>query len=140
MSIEIKKVNDRHYTVNGKNISQDMEDNWLAFVEFTPSETKAFYEHLAKKPIILEQVEQVLLEVKSERIKQELKWGQQNHKPIEWIPILGEEVGEVNKALLETYFGYDGAKGYEEYRKELIQVAAVAVAMVESLDRNVNLR
>lgn len=76
----------------------------------------------------------VLREVIEERIRQDEKWGEQNHTPIEWIPILGEEVGEVNKACLETYF-QDG-DDYSDYREELIQVAAVAVAMVECLDRN----
>lgn len=79
----------------------------------------------------------VLQEVLEERAKQHLKWGQQDHAPAEWLMILGEEVGEANKAALETFFGYEGASRlYSEYRKELIQVAAVAVAMVESLDRN----
>ncbi len=81
--------------------------------------------------------QQVLNEVSQERARQENKWGQQNHSPANWLMILGEEVGEVNKAALETYFKYEGAdKDYSSYREELIQVAAVAVAMVESLDRN----
>lgn len=80
----------------------------------------------------------VLKEVAAERASQEAKWGEQNHSPAEWLMILGEEVGEVNKAALEVHFKYDkdSAKDYKSYRAELIQVAAVAVAMVESLDRN----
>lgn len=79
----------------------------------------------------------VLQEVLEERAKQTLKWGEQNHAPFAWLAILGEEVGEANKAALETHFKYPGADtDYSEYRKELIQVAAVAIAMVESLDRN----
>ena len=98
----------------------------------------------------------VLLEVLEERKRQDDKWKQQNHPPIEYCAILGEEVGEVNKSALEGHFGYPykaiGQDGYtvrydpsteeaklahyREYRKELIQVAAVAVAMFESLDRN----
>lgn len=51
--------------------------------------------------------------------------------------ILGEEVGEVQKAALESYFRYEGRNNdYSDYRKELIQVAAVAIAMIESYDRN----
>lgn len=85
----------------------------------------------------------VLNEVLQERIKQEQKWGQQNHIAPNWLMILGEEVGEANKAALETYFYNNGPReagsedrDYSEYRKELIQVAAVACSMVESLDRN----
>jgi len=86
----------------------------------------------------------VLNEVLLERQRQEEKWGQQNHNAPEWLMILGEEVGEANKAALETYFaargpkpdGYESVEDYSNYRAELIQVAAVAVSMIESIDRN----
>lgn len=75
-------------------------------------------------------------EVSLERNNQEKKWGEQNHHPMEWLAILGEEVGEVNKAALEAYFaGYESTGNFSNYRKELIQVAAVAISMVESFDR-----
>lgn len=81
-------------------------------------------------------MEKILEEVQQERIKQDAKWGEQNHLPIEWCAILGEEVGEVNKEALENHFRYNDKRNYTNYRTELIQVAAVAVAMIESLDRN----
>jgi len=65
--------------------------------------------------------------VKAERARQDAKWGEQNHGPDTWIRILGEEYGEVCKAVNES--------DLREYRNELIQVAAVAVAAVECLDR-----
>jgi NTP pyrophosphatase (non-canonical NTP hydrolase) len=80
----------------------------------------------------MQQTNEVLREVKEERQKQETKWGQQNHLPQDWLMILGEEVGEANKAALEAKFG-DGKINL--YREELVQVAAVAVAMIESYDR-----
>ena len=64
----------------------------------------------------------------SERKKQDLKWGEQNHNIYKWLAILGEEVGEVNKAVLEDK--------YDEVLDELVQIAAVSVAMIESLERN----
>lgn len=76
-------------------------------------------------------------EIRQERQRQLDKWKIQNHLPIEWLPILMEEVGEVSREALENHFPvYKPFKGFENYRKELIQVAAVAVAMIESLDRN----
>ena len=80
-------------------------------------------------------------EIAEERLRQERKWGQQNHTPMHWVPILVEEVGEVAKTALETHFQneypqYQKHTDYAEFRKELIQVAAVAVAMIESHDRN----
>jgi len=53
----------------------------------------------------------------------------QNHKPFKWLTILGEEYGEACRAALEA-----GNIRYR-YRDELIQLAAVAVAAVESIDR-----
>ena len=91
-------------------------------------------------------------EIKAERKRQESLWGEQNHSPIEWIAILTEEVGEASKNALDGHFMNDLKDGwgeplpitgetkrmrhYEKYRKELIQVAAVAVQMIESFDRN----
>tara|TARA_B100000902_G_C26522458_1_gene533892 strand:- start:137 stop:394 length:258 start_codon:yes stop_codon:yes gene_type:complete len=79
-------------------------------------------EHMKKEDIV-----KLIL---SERNKQDIKWGEQNHDIYKWLAILGEEVGEVNKAALEDQ--------YDEVIDELVQVAAVAVAMIESLDRNRN--
>jgi len=93
----------------------------------------------------------ILKEIKAERERQNQKWGEQNHKGIEWIAILSEEVGEASKEILDHHFKNpvkntegksvapavaDQALRLSCYRKELIQVAAVAVQMIECLDRN----
>jgi len=72
-------------------------------------------------------------EIQAERCRQDIKWGEQNHNPIEWLVILMEEVGEASQAAVNGYFG--DPTFYEEYRKEVVHVAAVAVAMMESYDR-----
>ncbi|MFQ5516392.1 MAG: hypothetical protein ACE5E8_02360 [Acidimicrobiia bacterium] len=41
--------------------------------------------------------------INSERYRQEAKWGQQHHSPMEWIGILGEEYGEACRAVLEGH-------------------------------------
>lgn len=101
------------------------------------------------------QSENVLNEVLIERERQDAKWGKnRTHTPLEWLMILGEEVGEANRAALQSHFNYplpgEGidlddlhssterrkSRWNSEYRKELIQVAAVAVAMIESYDRS----
>jgi NTP pyrophosphatase (non-canonical NTP hydrolase) len=71
---------------------------------------------------------QVLIEVAGERMRQEVKWGQQDHGAHGWLPILTEEFGEVGKAMCEN--------DPVNLREELIQVAAVAAAWVECIDRN----
>ena len=80
---------------------------------------------IRKKPSIFDSIEK-------ERKRQDDKWGLQNHDPDKWLMILGEEVGEANKAALEAHFC---SKPLNRYRRELIQIAAVTVAMIECLDR-----
>lgn len=75
----------------------------------------------------------VLAEILEERHRQDQKWGEQNHSPIEWQGILMEEVGEQAREANENHF--EGKDSLVKYRKELVQVAAVAVNMIECLDR-----
>lgn len=54
-----------------------------------------------------------------------------------WISILTEELGEAAKEANDIFFyAQKGEAAKARYREELIQVAAVAVAMIESIDRN----
>jgi len=76
---------------------------------------------------------QAILSVVAERGYQLGKWGAQHHQPAVWLAILTEEVGEVAKEIADATAG--GIKfNHEHYRNELVQVAAVAVAAIESLD------
>lgn len=77
----------------------------------------------------------VLGEVTTERFKQEEKWGQQNHGDFKWLTILGEEVGEACEAALKSSIQTASLFHRIQLRDELIQVAAVAVAHIEALDR-----
>ena len=74
----------------------------------------------------------VVLDAIRERRRQESKWGEQNHIPSYWYSILGEEFGEVGKEVNNYVFDNSDT---DKYREELIQVAAVALAAVECLDR-----
>lgn len=141
--IQIKHNSEQKtYEVNGKLIYIDSNGNFIAQCELTWQELKAFKEYLNPKPsssstICTTLQNAIIEEIKAERIHQQQKHGIQNFTPLEWLPILGEEVGEVNKAVLETYFQYEGIDStYSEYRKELIQVAATTLQMLECFDRN----
>ena len=59
--------------------------------------------------------------------RQDDKWDQRDHVPAFWMNILMEEVGETAQAVVEH--------DLEKFRCELIQVAAVAINAIESLDR-----
>lgn len=73
-----------------------------------------------------------LYDVTVERQRQDAKWGEQNHDPFTYLSILMEEVGELAQAALHARFGGEAAKGM---RTEAIHTAAVALAIVECLDR-----
>lgn len=82
--------------------------------------------------------EKVCQEILSERVRQDAKWGPQNHTPVAYFAILAEEHGEVAKEVVEATFARSAAERREriaKMRTELIQEAAVAVAMIEALDR-----
>lgn len=98
---------------------------------------------------ILDSIGVVLKDVVSERLQQEQKWGEQNHKQIIWLGILAEEFGEAAKEINELHFRPGGSVALDKpdqehilheqrkrVRDELIQTIAVGVAMVESFDRN----
>ncbi len=78
-----------------------------------------------------------VIDIGIERSMQDAKWGVQNHAPEWWLAILMEEVGELAQAILETHFdnGTD-LGGTANIRKEAVQCAAVAMAMIECIDRN----
>lgn len=70
----------------------------------------------------------ILQDILNERDRQDDKYGAppRNLKPTFYLPVLMEELGEVARAILE-------GKSLD-YRRELIQLAAVAIAAVEEFD------
>jgi len=66
-----------------------------------------------------------IAKVLAERARQDEKWGQRNHGDIAWSVILGEEVGEACRAILEE----------GDVEREVVQIAAVAVAWLEAIYR-----
>ena len=73
-----------------------------------------------------------LTSILEERRRQTEKWGEQNHTLGNWGLILMEEVGEWSEAALHTQFGGPKAAGL---REEAVQVAAVALQIVQWLDK-----
>lgn len=69
----------------------------------------------------------------AEMNRQDKKWGaDRNHHPFVWQTILSEEVGEFSQAILHDEFG--GSK-LGTAREEMVQVAAVALQIIEHYDR-----
>lgn len=74
-----------------------------------------------------------------ERFRQDQKWGDQSgNDPAVWATVLSEECGEAAQAALHVQFHHgfaDGEAAIDHLRTELVQVAAVAVAWLEAIDR-----
>lgn len=89
-----------------------------------------------------ESIVRTIVLVGFERERQDKEWGEQNHSVERWISILGEEYGELCQAVNETIFdnGPEERKkgGKDRMTAEAVQVAAVACAMIEYIERNYN--
>jgi len=74
----------------------------------------------------------VLNQIVNERLKQDAMWGKQRHDRGTWLAILMEEVGEVAQAMqVNQSWGKKTDAG--DLYAELVQVAAVAVAIAEQV-------
>lgn len=73
--------------------------------------------------------ENIYVLVGRELARQHKKWGDQNHDPVYWIGILGEEFGEVCKAVIE-------ARDPNDAIREIVQVIAVAIRLAERITRS----
>ena len=73
-------------------------------------------------------MQSILSEIEQERERQDLMFGAQprSFKPALYLAVLAEEFGEVVRSIIEG--------DSENYRVELIQLAAVAVAAIEDFD------
>ena len=79
----------------------------------------------------------VAAEILAERRQQFKKWGAQNHSVDRWLVILGEEFGEAchaafNIGRIESAVVYKGS--IRAFKQELIQTAAVAMAIATAID------
>lgn len=79
--------------------------------------------------------QKIISDVLEERERQNTKWGEQNHFVDKWGNIIGEEYGEVCKAINE--FGFNPTPQTEQdIYTEAIQTMASCMAMLECMERN----
>lgn len=77
-------------------------------------------------------LENVFSLIKAERARQDALYGPQGERTLlEWHAILAEEMGEVSKEVNEIFFK---DKDMDDYVKELIQLASVAIHMLECIE------
>lgn len=94
--------------------------------------------HLGTDDERTRQLAVAILDAMKERVKQDQRFGVQDLDPFYWAAILAEEVGEYCAAAQAVRLLPDGSPDGQllrAMRLEAVQVAAVAVAMVECLDR-----
>ncbi len=114
----------------------------------------SFYQigHIASG-LCLAPLSRVLLEVEAERVQQDAKWGVQSH-PLGagepwYVSKRDYAIKDVDEAaqngsitwgliLREEHYEAMAEGDPQKCRAELIQVAAVAVAMIEYIDRSAN--
>ncbi|MDC9588569.1 MazG-like family protein [Xenorhabdus sp. XENO-10] len=93
------------------------------------------YLHRARRPLPYEKHigTHAMTDVISEMNRQDGKWGaNRNLSPFVWQTILSEEVGEFAQAILHDEYGGSHAG---TARAEMVQVAAVALQIIEMYDR-----
>lgn len=97
----------------------------------------------------------ILEEIKKERARQDAKWGEQNHKFTTINEAYAKNIADICREQCDEQFALgegtwqdileeevyealaEASKGdMKAFREELIQVAAVVVAMIECVDRN----
>lgn len=74
-------------------------------------------------------------DVSEERRRQDEQWGVQNHHPAYWLAILGKQVGQLGSAILQREWWEDKDASLGIMRKEAVQAAAVAIALIEAIDK-----
>lgn len=77
-------------------------------------------------------VDEVSEDVDQELLRQRNLYGVQRHLDNDWLPILGEEFGEVCQALQKDTTAAKETDADDLY-KELVQVAAVAISWAAHL-------
>lgn len=73
--------------------------------------------------------------IAAERRRQDGLWGESNHHPAIWVLILAEQLGQGSSALLGAEYRHANHPQILEHRRQLVHLAAVAVAAIENLER-----
>lgn len=129
--VSIQAILDEVYYANRDGEKVDYKD-LEALIDHLPAADIIEADALNETPFLISAIDKTV----TERRHQIEKWGADtDNSPFEWMSILGEEFGELCEAINETFFRnptHPELGGYEKIIKEASQVAAVAVAIIES--------
>jgi hypothetical protein len=123
-----------------------------AKIEITPEESDRVFKSPPREDCMPVKRYKIFRTIHEERIRQDEKWGEQNHPMLD-IPFTAEGMGEkeyVYKRINDirenpSWFAVLMEEVYEAFaetdpvkqREEIVQVAAVAVQIIECLDRRI---
>lgn len=78
-------------------------------------------------------------QIDAERDRQDKQWGggghDDDHDARDWLNFIDEHNARAKKALAKRTGQREATPDYDEYRKQLVEVAALAVAAIEARDR-----
>lgn len=80
-------------------------------------------------------------DIAGERDRQERLFGVQKHHPAYWLALLGKQLGQLGEATVKREWASKGGPGSpydvanQKIRNEAVQLAAVALNMIECIDR-----
>lgn len=122
--------------------------NGTPYAEYWPDEDEASFiiAALNNLPLLLDEIDRLnsrlnqsmpsplLAGLEKEITRQNIK-SPQDHTTMDWFAILGESFGKVDREITKLLPPQDGKRDLQNYRTELIQLAAVALRMVKSHDQ-----
>lgn len=79
-------------------------------------------------------MEEFYEKLKTEIQRQDDKYGDCDYHPLSWLPILGEEIGEISRAVNESSHNIH-QMDMENYELEIIQSAAVLAQMWKNIKK-----
>jgi hypothetical protein len=83
----------------------------------------------------LQRAASVRADIDDERNRQDAMFGEQNHHPAYWLALLGKQMGQLGAKVVDREWAADRDLADVNMREEAVQLAAVAVAMIECIDR-----
>lgn len=86
------------------------------------------YDRLVSEGMVSAEAGKAVIDILEERERQDEQWGVSDHTSQLWVTILMKQVGQFSEAALRD-------SRIEDLRKEAVQIAAVALAMIENIDR-----
>jgi Mg/Co/Ni transporter MgtE len=81
-------------------------------------------------------IDDILEEIKNEREHQDQKWGGPNHDDSHHLWEFAEWALQRARTIsINSRPGFDSSKNFSQFRRLFIEIAALAVAAIESIDR-----